>query len=188
MQDGLALLRQKRVPFVPANKTEEEFIEALQRAVFGIDLCFSGRPPGRVGLKVVVQFERLFLTDAQVRALGVTPVLLETEFIIPHYFHSYTGSMDYMSELAVKGVHALTDDQWALLAPKLPDLRRTDHKGIVPTETRTVLNCLLFQLRTNMPLLSLPPHFGDRTLVYNAMLRLITASNPPSVWWPGSAR
>lgn len=132
LQDGLALLRQKRGPFVPANKTEEEFIEALQRPVLGIDLCFSGRPPGRVGLKVAVQFERLFLTDAQVRALGVTPVLLETEFIIPHYFHSYTGSMDYMSGLAAKGVHALTDDQWALLAPKLPDLRRTEHNGDRP--------------------------------------------------------
>jgi transposase len=80
-----------------------------------------------------------------------------------------------MAEMAADGVHSLTDEQWTLVADRLPDLTQTDHNGVRPTETRTVVDCILFLLRTEMPISAIPPFFGEQSTVYNAINRFISA-------------
>jgi DNA invertase Pin-like site-specific DNA recombinase/transposase len=175
IEDGFELIR-RRLPFVPADDDETALIEALQRAVLKIELGRIGRAQGRIGLQITVHWARLFLTDEQLEAVSYSPELIESEFILPFQWSGRnTGSLDYMAELAAGGLHALTEKQWTLVADRLPDLTQTDHNGVRPTETRTILNCILFLLRTEMPISAIPPFFGAQTLVYNAINRFISA-------------
>jgi site-specific DNA recombinase len=175
IQDGIELVRQ-RIPFVPATEKEVLLVEALRRCVTSIVLCRSGRPQGRIGLQITVQWARLFLTDEQLKFCEYSPETIESEFILPfQYTGRNIGSMEHMSQLAASGLHALTDHQWTLVQDKLPDLTRTDHNGDRPTQTRDVVHCLLFQLRMEMPISAIPPFFGERDLVLNAINRFISA-------------
>jgi DNA invertase Pin-like site-specific DNA recombinase/transposase len=175
IEDGFELVR-RRLPFVPADEDEAALITALQRAVLKIELQRAGRAQGRIGLRITANWANLFLTDEQLKATDYSPEFIETEFILPFQWSGRnTGSLDYMAELAAGGVHSLTDKQWSLVADRLPDLTQTDHSGVRPTETRTIVNCILFLLRTKMPICAIPPFFGPQTLVYNAINRFISA-------------
>jgi transposase len=54
----------------------------------------------------------------------------------------------------------LTDDQWALIAPLLPELpRRADGRGRPWRDNRAVMNGVLWVLRTGAPWADLPARF-----------------------------
>jgi len=63
----------------------------------------------------------------------------------------------------------LTDDQWATLAPHLPPPRaRTDRPA---KDHRTVVEGIVWQLRTGMPWRDLPERYGPWESVYTRFRR-----------------
>ncbi len=57
----------------------------------------------------------------------------------------------------------LTDAEWALIAPLLPNKPR----GVPRVEDRRVLNGIFWTLRTGSPWRDLPERYGPYTTVYN---------------------
>jgi len=57
----------------------------------------------------------------------------------------------------------LTDGEWALIAPLLPDKPR----GVARTDDRRVLNAIFYILRTGSPWRDLPERYGPYTTAYN---------------------
>ena len=66
----------------------------------------------------------------------------------------------------------LTDEQWEMLGPSIPDPpRRADGKGRPWRDPRNVLNGILWVLRTGAPWRDLPERYGPYTTVYNRFNR-----------------
>lgn len=57
----------------------------------------------------------------------------------------------------------LTDWEWALIAPLLPNKPR----GVARTDDRRVLNAIFYVLRTGSPWRDLPERYGPYTTAYN---------------------
>jgi transposase len=56
----------------------------------------------------------------------------------------------------------LTDEQWKVIEPLIPPWpRRADGKGRPPKDPRTLLNGMLWILRTGAPWKDLPARYGD---------------------------
>jgi len=175
LRTGFELLR-KRLPFIPKDDRERGFVNALRKGVKEIRLLRDAERQGVVRILISMQWERYFLTNEEVAACGFAPQELSKEIVLPfRYTGRSSGSLDHMSQLAASGLHAMTDEEWSLVSSELPDLTRTDHNGHRSTDTRTVVNCMLFQLRTSMPLSAIPRFFGPKEAVYNAIQRLIAA-------------
>jgi len=173
LSTSLSMLRD-RLPFVPQNHEEKELVEALRAGVLGILISRQGRLRGSFRIRIAAQWERYVLSEEQVIACDFQPEIIETEC---HLEPSYTnvGSVAYMSELAASGLHALSDEQWALVKDQLPDLSITETDGSRTSDTRTVLHLLLFMTRMKVPLTRPPEYFGTRREAYNAILRLVMA-------------
>ena len=65
--------------------------------------------------------------------------------------------------------HELTDDQWAALAPHLPPQRAAT--GRPAKDHRTVVEGILWRLRTGAPWRDLPDRFGSWKTVYSRFRR-----------------
>jgi transposase len=65
--------------------------------------------------------------------------------------------------------HELTDDQWGQLAPLLPPQR--PRTGRPAQDHRTVLNGIVWILRTGAPWRDLPPRYGPWQTVYSRFRR-----------------
>jgi transposase len=61
--------------------------------------------------------------------------------------------------------HDLTDEQWAVLEPLLPD--RTPQRGGRWADHRMVINGVLWRVRTGSPWRDLPACYGNWKTVYN---------------------
>lgn len=61
--------------------------------------------------------------------------------------------------------HAVTDEQWEVIQPILP--KRTAKTGRPPSDTRLMLNGILWILRTGSPWRDLPERFGPWQTVYD---------------------
>lgn len=61
--------------------------------------------------------------------------------------------------------HELTDEQWALIGPQLP--QRTARTGRPPSDPRRMWNGILWILRTGAPWRDLPERFGPWQTVYD---------------------
>ena len=57
----------------------------------------------------------------------------------------------------------LTDEEWAVIAPLLPNKSR----GVARVDDRRVLNGIFYILRTGSPWRDLPARYGPYTTVYN---------------------
>ena len=63
----------------------------------------------------------------------------------------------------MKRRHDLTDAEWALIAPLLPNKPR----GVPRVDDRRVLSGIFYLLRTGAPWRDLPARYGPYTTVYN---------------------
>jgi transposase len=183
--DAFELVR-NRIPFVPANDEELELVSVLQRGITKIELLQEGRLPGSLGLQIGAMWERYFLSEEQVRACNFAPEIIRTEFYLPYAYPRHPGSLEHLSDMAATGLYALTDAQWSLVKGDLPDLTYTEGHGRNPTrrhptETRSIVHCLLFITRMKIPMACPPPFFGERVIVYNAMRRFIRAGGIESL-------
>lgn len=61
------------------------------------------------------------------------------------------------------GRHDLSDREWELIAPLLPDKPR----GVARVDDRRVLNGIFYILRTGAPWRDLPERYGPPTTAYN---------------------
>jgi transposase len=61
----------------------------------------------------------------------------------------------------------LSDGEWAIIVPLLPDKPR----GVARVDDRRVLNGIFFILRTGSPWRDLPERYGPYTTVYNRFNR-----------------
>ena len=61
------------------------------------------------------------------------------------------------------GRHDLSDREWAIIAPLLPNKPR----GVPRVDDRRVVNGLFYILRTGAPWRDLPERYGPSTTVYN---------------------
>jgi transposase len=174
---GAFQLLRDRIPFIPANQDERDLIAALHQGVSRIQMSQQAGPPRSYRLTITMQWERYFLSPEEVEACGFDPEIIETQFLLPHAYTRNTGSIDRdLSDLAAAGLHALTDAQWSLVERDLPDLKFTESHGArAATDTRSIVHCLLFITRMDVPLTTPPQFFGQRKAVYNALLRLIWA-------------
>ena len=63
----------------------------------------------------------------------------------------------------MKGRHDLTDAEWALIEPLLPNTPR----GVPRVDDRRVISGIFYILRTGAPWRDLPARYGPYTTVYN---------------------
>ena len=63
--------------------------------------------------------------------------------------------------------HELTDEEWAIIAPLLPNKVR----GVARVDDRRVINGIFYVLRTGSPWRDLPERYGPYTTVYNRFNR-----------------
>ena len=63
--------------------------------------------------------------------------------------------------------HELTDEQWAIIAPLLPNKPR----GVPRVDDRRVLNGILWRFRTGSPWAEIPERYGPSTTCYNRFVR-----------------
>lgn len=61
--------------------------------------------------------------------------------------------------------HELTDEEWAVLQPLLPNKPR----GVPRVDDRRVLNGILWRFRTGAPWRDIPERYGPRTTLYNQL-------------------
>ncbi len=67
--------------------------------------------------------------------------------------------------------HELTDEEWAIIAPLLPNKPR----GVARVDDRRVINGILWRFRTGAPGRDVPERYGPRTTPYNRFVRWRTA-------------
>lgn len=67
----------------------------------------------------------------------------------------------------MNGRFDLTDKEWAVIEPLLPNKPR----GVPRVDDRRVLNGIFWVLRTGAPWEDMPPRYGPRTTVYNRFNR-----------------
>src|ERR1700686_4829875 len=60
----------------------------------------------------------------------------------------------------------LSDDEWALLEPLMPEARRSTR-----ADDRKIMNAIFYVLRTGMPWRDLPERYGPYTTAYNRFNR-----------------
>src|SRR5579875_8393 len=65
--------------------------------------------------------------------------------------------------------HELTDAQWAVLAPLLPPQRAAT--GRPAKDHRTIINAILWRLRTGVPWRDIPERYGPWQTVYTRFRR-----------------
>ena len=63
--------------------------------------------------------------------------------------------------------YELTDFEWAIIAPLLPDKPR----GVPRADDRKVLNGIYWRLRTGSPWADIPERYGPPTTCYNRFVR-----------------
>ena len=63
--------------------------------------------------------------------------------------------------------HELTDEEWAIIEPLLPNKPR----GVPRVDDRRVLNGILWRFRTGTPWRDIPERYGPRTTLYNRFVR-----------------
>ena len=63
--------------------------------------------------------------------------------------------------------HELTDEEWAIIAPLLPNKVR----GVARVDDRRVINGILWRFRTGAPCRDVPERYGPRTYLYNRFVR-----------------
>lgn len=63
--------------------------------------------------------------------------------------------------------HELTDEEWAIIAPLLPNKPR----GVARADDRRVINGILWRFRTGAPWRDVPERSGPRTTMYNRFVR-----------------
>lgn len=63
--------------------------------------------------------------------------------------------------------HELTDEEWAIIAPLLPNKPR----GVARVDDRRVINGILWRFRTGAPWLDVPERYRPRTTLYNRFVR-----------------
>ena len=65
------------------------------------------------------------------------------------------------------GRHELTDEEWAIIQPLLPNKPR----GVARVDDRPVINGILWRFRTGAPWRDIPERYGPRTTLYNRFVR-----------------
>ncbi len=63
--------------------------------------------------------------------------------------------------------HELSDEEWAIIAPLLPNKVR----GVARVDDRRVINGILWRFRTGAPWRDVPERYGPRTTLYNRFVR-----------------
>ena len=63
--------------------------------------------------------------------------------------------------------HELTDEEWAVIQPLLPNKPR----GVPRVDDRRVINGILWRFRTGAPWRDVPDRYGPRTTLYNRFVR-----------------
>lgn len=63
--------------------------------------------------------------------------------------------------------HELTDEEWAIIAPLLPNKVR----GVARVDDRRVINGILWRFRTGAPWRDVPERYGPRTTLDNRFVR-----------------
>ncbi|GLK85916.1 transposase [Ancylobacter defluvii] len=79
--------------------------------------------------------------------------------------------------------HELTDEEWAVIAPFLPNKPR----GVARVDDRRMINGILWRFRTGAPWRNVPERYGPRTTPYNRLWRFRTGApwrNVPERYGP----
>ena len=63
--------------------------------------------------------------------------------------------------------HELSDEEWAIIAPLLPNKSR----GVERVDDRRVINGILWRFRTGCSWRDIPERYGPRTTLYNRFSR-----------------
>ncbi len=63
--------------------------------------------------------------------------------------------------------HELSGEEWAVIAPLLPN----DVRGVKRVDDRRVINCILWRFRTGSAWSDVPERYGPRTTLYNRFSR-----------------
>jgi transposase len=146
---------------------------------------------GRVGISIDISLDAFLLAEHSCSEdLSLTSVLYREISLDWAYYRNSKKSRASLEELARAGSLKLTDAQWDLLSPHLPDMSVPHGKIRATMPTRQVADAVVFVGRTNASHLSLPKELGDPYLLkrtigrfifsggYETMLRIMSEADP----------
>ncbi|MET3414030.1 transposase [Methylobacterium sp. 1030] len=172
--DGL----EGRLPFEIRSPADQLFVDAFRKLVPQVRLERHALPYGALRLRIEMHPEAAFFDNPEdVGAPQPEIIVVDTVLQMKRDYSHNRPAQERSEDRARSGMHALTDQQWQLIADLVPPLPATEH-GRPPLSERTVVDAIVFRLREGIPLRMPPKVFGDRRMVFNAMQRFIYAGVP----------
>lgn len=163
----------KRLPFVVKTEADAEFVRMFRRLVPELQIQRHERPAGQANVVMKVVWDALLTEDEEALAESQAVFLQSIAFLDNAPVKE--SAQLALENLAASGAHALTDEQWSIIADSLPDLSITEHGHRRGTDTRTVVDALIFQMTTGHLWTKMPKLFGDQHQIYSAVVRLVYA-------------
>lgn len=163
----------KRLPFVVKTEADAEFVRMFRRLVPELQIQRHERPAGQANIVMKVVWDALLTEDEE--ALANSQIVLLQNIAFLDNAPVKESAQLALEDLASSGVYALTDEQWSMVVDSLPDLTITEHGHPRGTDTRTVVDALVFQMTTGHPWPKIPKFFGDQHQIYSAVARLAYA-------------
>jgi DNA invertase Pin-like site-specific DNA recombinase/transposase len=147
------------IPFKPNDKNEEKVAEAIHSIVKRVVVERENHPVGRVGIEVTLDLEGYMLGQPQ--GSEVSLITDRKEVRIDRRFVAGSKTRSALEELARSGLYALTDEQWAIVGPHLPDMSVPYGPVRTVMETRRVADAAIFKFRTGVGNRRLPTALGE---------------------------
>jgi transposase len=127
---------------------------------------------GNIGIVVEIDPIAFIFAEPQLTDMAL-PVVLREEIRSEWRYVSGGKSRAALERLADSRQYALTDEQYQLLEPALPDMTELHGKIRYVMETRRVADAAIFMARTGVGASNLPAAFGNTKMLPNLIRRFI---------------
>jgi DNA invertase Pin-like site-specific DNA recombinase len=161
----------ERLPFRPLDTSEEEVAEILKSMVRQVVVKRESMPAGKAEIEVVLDVEG-YLFGA--KDLPDDRCVVErAEVQATQVFGKGEKTNASLEDLAASGLYALTDEQYRMVAPTLPNMSLQYGKITAVADTRLVADATIFKFKTGLGSRRLPSFFGHSPKTYALIARFV---------------
>jgi DNA invertase Pin-like site-specific DNA recombinase len=162
-----------RIPFKPQDPNEEQVAETIHSIIKQVVVGRENLAVGRVGIEVTLDVEGYMLGQGP----GSKEFLItdRKEIRIDRRFVAGTTTRAALEELAASGRYALTDEQWRIASPSVPDMSVQYGTVKEVMDTRRVADATVFKLRTGVGDTRLPAALGEPSILHKLIRRFTYA-------------
>ncbi|MEH2560100.1 transposase [Bradyrhizobium algeriense] len=179
------------LPFRPESENEAKVASRLRSMIGTVVVRRENVPVGRAEIEVALDVEGFILEPKE--RTERTWILERQEIRGMRLLKSTEKMSAALDELAASGHYALTDAQWEIVAPHLPNMSKVYRNVTRAMPTRALADACIFKFRTGVDPLRLPRMFGEpngmRALIgrfvrMGGMTEIITRLGAVDPSWP----